>query len=824
MREPIGRDEAIARLADAVSRPGRVQLVGPPGVGKTALVAWVARDRRAVWVDLEPVGDGALDAAVARSLDLPVDRAAIVGGLGEADLLVLDATEALGTGVSDWLDAVMPDCSGLAVVVTSRVRLPGFTLLEVGPLSADAAEALFRAEAEEVSAGVDLASEADAIRELVGRLDGLPLAITLAAGRLRLYSPTEMLAEEPLEVLSDRRSRGRHTSLEAALEGSWALLDPDARQALARIAQVRRWFGRSAFQEITGAGLEVLEHLLDASLVHWVASGEGRRYHLLEPIRRFALSRLPADDPARLRYVEGVLGRSESLARGLQSSEGREALARMRDLAPDLEGVLVLGGEAAARALVALARLAIAQGGMAEVVELVRGVDRSAMSDAVVRRLTLVEADLLIRLRRTAESRALWGLLEGEPEVDVFRGITAMREGHQDDSVALLERARDRALAREPSALGVPWDERVVEIHVALAATHMERGSYDQAIAVCEAGVAAAAHLDRPDLEGLLLRCQATASRLVSHSAIVGAIDRLERALERFRRIGSPRFEARTLTSLAVLESDLGRPSASARLDEAIPMLRRLGERFSMQRMQVLSGLIELDRGDLDRAEALFDGLRLESPKNRATLDCYRGVLFLLRGDTPGGLRALEEGVSIFASMGMQADAELAAHYLAVARAEPPPPTDTSRTETVRLAHRIAHARAAGRPLDDDVVEASRRDLDLRLLVRLTRLAGAAEVASDGSWFRTDTGRVELGRKRVLKRVLEVFARHEGEALTTDAVLAAAWPGERTAGNSGRARVHVAVSELRKLGLRDALQTATVDGGSGYLLQARILS
>ncbi|MEZ4318645.1 MAG: hypothetical protein R3F61_14115 [Myxococcota bacterium] len=815
-------------MTDQVERPGRVQLVGPPGIGKSVVARAVLHERMGVWVDLEPERGPGIDAAVARALDVPVEGAALTGVLAEVGLLVLDGAEASGTAVPAWLEGVLAACPRLTVVVTSRVKLDGFRTLDVGPLPPEAAEALFRAEAERVCAGVDLSAEGASIRELVRRFDGLPLAVILAAGKLRLYSPTELLSEEPLRVLANRQVRGRHSSLEGALEVSWALLDAEARLALARIAQVRRWFGRSGFQEITSLPLAVLDRLCDASLVHPVEAGESRRYHLLEPIRAFALRHLAADDPARERYVGGVLARGDEAAARLDRTTAREALARLQDLAPDLHGVVELGGDRAARALLALGRVSTVLGGMSEVAERLATFRRSGPAVDEPRRLQLavMEADLLVRLRRIDDAGEVLALLGDDPEMDVIRGVAAMREGRQDVSLAHLERARARAAAGEPSADRVPPAERHARVLVAIAATHMERGDFDAAVAVCREGLDLCAAFDRPDLRGLLLRCQATANRLVSHDRFAQSIAMLEEARDLFHAIHNQRFEARTLTSLAVLEADLGIPTAADRVAESLPLLRRTGERFLLQRMELLDGLIALDRGDLDRAARVLEGRpsAVGDPKNRATLDCYLGVLFLLRGDLPAGQRALEAGVAGFDALGMSVDRDLAAHYLAVARCSAPPAPHADRSENLVIANRIAQARFEGRPLDEPLVHAARHDLDLRLMLRITQVAGAAEVAADGSWFRADGVRVDLGRKRVLKRVLRVFAEHEGQALGTDAVLEGAWPGERTAGSSGRARVHVAVSELRKLGLRDALETAPVEGGSGYVLKARIVA
>jgi tetratricopeptide (TPR) repeat protein len=144
----------------------------------------------------------------------------------------------------------------------------------------------------------------------------------------------------------------------------------------------------------------------------------------------------------------------------------------------------------------------------------------------------------------------------------------------------------------------------------------------------------------------------------------------------------------------------------------------------------------------------------------------------------------------------------------------------------VALAHQVVERGFVDAALRDQVAGSARGYA--RILLQLSdEVSGAARVAADGSWFQTPaSGRVDLGRRRVLRRLLAVLATHHvekpGQTLTLRGLFEAAWPGEHGVEGSADARVYVGISTLRKLGLRDALITHSQRDPTGYALHETV--
>ncbi|MCB9737450.1 MAG: hypothetical protein H6745_33135 [Deltaproteobacteria bacterium] len=337
----FGRGPELARLGAWLDGGERlVTVMGGGGIGKTRLASELARARRGgaevVFVALGEARD-ALDAmsAVARELDAGIGGAGLeqLGrGVGRALrargplLLVLDGLERvvapLAPFIDGWLD-VAPDAQ---LLVTSRERLlvPGERVLIVPPLAvgADArgpAVALFRARA--ATAGAEVAAwddaEQRALVELVSRLDGLPLAIELAAARAASAPPSRLLVEleRRFEVLGPAAGDARAPGMEEVLEASWAPLPADAKDALARLSVLASPFDLEAAAAVLGrdelAALDLDALLRRRSLV--VAGRAPGDLQLLETVRDFARARagaagLDVEDDAVRRRDDWVLG------------------------------------------------------------------------------------------------------------------------------------------------------------------------------------------------------------------------------------------------------------------------------------------------------------------------------------------------------------------------------------------------------------------------------------------------------------------------------------------------------------------------------------
>jgi predicted ATPase len=313
----VGRHTEIEAAAGLLEGHRLVTLTGPGGAGKTRLAAQVAAGRSdrypegVWWVDLATVSDRtAVAETVAEAVGAPV-----VGGRVHAlrthlatwrSLLCLDNAEHLLDGVASTVEAVLHACPQLTVLVTSRepLGLPGEAVLGVPPLSDEDALSLFvdRARLVQPSFSLDESNEA-AIRSIAVHLDGIPLALELAAAWMRTLTPQQVEAglddRFGLLVRGPRGAQRRQRTLVGSIDWSHALLDETDRIVLRRLAVFAGTFGLAPARELCAEGtvpaaevLPALGRLVDKSLVVADVQAEESRYRLLETIRAFAAARL----------------------------------------------------------------------------------------------------------------------------------------------------------------------------------------------------------------------------------------------------------------------------------------------------------------------------------------------------------------------------------------------------------------------------------------------------------------------------------------------------------------------------------------------------
>jgi non-specific serine/threonine protein kinase len=344
----IGRRRELPAIGEAIERHRLVTLRGPAGVGKTRLALRAAADLRDSFADgcwlvqLSPLQDPELLArTVSEALGLPDEAAGdapqvLAQNLAERELLLLlDTCEHLTEACAELAALLLPAAPGLRILATSRapLGLPAEHLLLISPLEVPAADDATAAHADAVTLFVDRARAAvpgfaltpqntPAVAELCRRLDGIPLALELAAVRLRGMPVEELLARlsDRFRVLGTARTAtDRHRTLRAAVAWSYELCTPAEQKLWAELSVFPGGFGLPAAEYVCGPGTgETLRRLADKSVIQAVGDG---RFQLLDTMREFGAELLHAAGAAaavqvRARHRDYYLGLTEQAAAG----------------------------------------------------------------------------------------------------------------------------------------------------------------------------------------------------------------------------------------------------------------------------------------------------------------------------------------------------------------------------------------------------------------------------------------------------------------------------------------------------------------------------
>jgi len=341
----VGRDDELRRLGEAIGASGVVTLVGAGGVGKTRLALEIAHTVSAnlpggVWfVDLAPVsGPAGVATAMCQALDLPAGPSgaveelerAVAGGL--QGLIVVDNCEHVLDAAADVVAMVLRRSTSITMLATSRQPLDveGERVWPVHPLpigvagSGGAVDLFLRRAAD--GGGSVAPDEHASVGAICQHLDGLPLAVELAAARVRALGADGLLASlrERLDGLTGgRRAPARHQTLRAAVEWSLDLLDARQRLGFALLSVFAGEFDLRAAETVLlvegfepGEATDLMVELVDRSMVEPVAVGHRRRYRLLETMRHYGSELLDkhGGDTARHAHAEHYAELAEALA------------------------------------------------------------------------------------------------------------------------------------------------------------------------------------------------------------------------------------------------------------------------------------------------------------------------------------------------------------------------------------------------------------------------------------------------------------------------------------------------------------------------------
>ena len=491
----VGRHEDVASLSEQFDRGARlVTVFGPAGIGKTRLSRRVLGQTGAevagYFCDLQAAASGPdLCVALATSLGVSAPETEnLADDLGRAleargrCLVVFDNFEQLVETSRETLEGWLMQAPDACFLVTSRrlLRLRCEVAYELSPLSVETPDQESRSEAAQLflerarSIEPSLAVNDDARRDvdaLVQQLEGLPLAIELAAANIRRAGPAELLQDlkaSRFALRDDPQRSERHRSLRIAMEQSWRLLTPVERTALGQLSVFRGGFDREAVERVLDAPedshrADVVARLREASWLR-VTSTDPIRWNLYEAIREFAAGKL--NDSGRTNEVRERLA-SYFLERGKGLIEGVILGAARSDLAHEVENLQATlrwyvesdQPEPAARSALILHELFRQRIPVAaeESVDLVIG----QAPQASAWRLYLARAECRRRTGRYSEAeedlgraKSTCGLSDApQIEIDLERGLLALERGSSSDALGVLEGASQRIENADVSTL-----------------------------------------------------------------------------------------------------------------------------------------------------------------------------------------------------------------------------------------------------------------------------------------------------------------------------------------------------------------------------------
>ncbi len=815
----FGRESERSRLSASLGTEALTTLTGPPGIGKTRLAVEAHRewaDGPAAWVDASAITSAdELCASVADSLGMrlswidlgdPVMELAYALDTRGPLLLVVDEAEGAVGALAEIVPRWAAAAPAMRVLVTSRARIgiAGESLVEVGPLATESGEENAGLQLVLQHAGTPLPTEPAeraALEQLVRALDGVPLALELVASRLRVLSPTEMLERFAARGLSAIETRhGRRSPLHDALRDSWLRLELAEQQALARCAMFVGAFDTAAAEAVLGPdAVDLLHTLRDHSLL----ARSGHRHRLYTPVRAFAAERL---DDLELRestaraYVDHYAVLSRTQVAALRGAQRGEALSALTDALDQLRAAWRLAETGQKHDLtLAIAEVLVERGPAESALELLDAMP--ADPSLAFARARVLEVSGRIDEALTALEEAADALTDPVELTLCFarRAACELARGNVDPAVAHAERALELAPESDPSRVEA-CRQRAIVAHA--------RGELDTAATHYEQGRRLAESLSLPQ-RAAQFRSDIGAVRL-QERRFDEAREHYQAAVESLDAALAPVALGLAEGNLAILEQELGQLERAAELHaRGIARLRAVGHRLYVAHLSGYAGAVEHERGDLEAAIPLYDqaldGLRrVGDQRLTAVVAALRGAAEAERGRVAAANEAFGEATDALERIedpGVHRAVSL--HRLHLTLTED---SVGARPEAVAALEAAMEAESVS-PSDDARIA-------MRLLDRRLGRGALTLSVPDGRVTLPDGTVLDLASRAALWQIVVGLGRAhaEGVALDSHDLLELGWPGESVNVQSGLNRVKVALSTLRKLGLREVL----VRGEGGY--------